>query len=106
MTGDQQRLLQDWIDRVMSRPSHECGVFVGSEGQPFGTRARPWDEPDLMISGLVQDDGITVDLDCYGARITWEITGITEVEPADHPWGAGLRVVRAGAVGPEVVWLV
>ena len=106
MTEDHRHLLQAWIDRVMTRPSHECGVFVGDDGQPFGTRARPWDEPDLLIASTVTPDGIHLDLDSYGARLPWEISGVVEVVEAEHPWGHALRVTRRAGDGVEEIWLV
>lgn len=106
MTEEHRRLLQAWIDRVMIRPSHECGVFVGGEGQPFGTRARPWDEPDLLIAGTVTPEGIRLDLDSYGARVPWEISGITRVDEAEHPWGPALRVTCLDGDRREEIWLV
>ena len=106
MTQDQRALLQAWIDRVRSRPSAMCGVFVGEAGQPFGTRARPWDEPDLLISATVLADGISLELDSYGVRVPWVISGVHAVEEAEHPWGTALRVVTTTDRAEEVVWLV
>jgi len=106
MTGDQRLLLQTWIERVMSRQSAMCGVFTGDEGQSFSSRARPWDEPDLLINASLTADGIRLDLDSYGARVPWEISGVVQVEEAEHPWGAALRVVTMAGERTEVVWLV
>ena len=106
MTQDQRALLQAWIDRVRSRPSAMCGVFVGEAGQPFGSRARPWDEPDLLISATVLADGIRLELDSHGVRVPWVISGVHVVQEAEHPWGMGLRVAGFSGRAEEIVWLV
>ncbi len=106
MTADHRRLLQQWLDRVLARPSAVCGVFTGDEGQPFGPRARPWDEPDLLIDATLTADGIRLDLDSYGVRVPWAISGVVEVVEAEHPWGPALRVMRTTREGADIVWLV
>ena len=106
MNEDSRNLLTTWVDAVMSRPNHPCGIFTGDDGQPNGTRSRPWDEPDLLISTRLLDDGIELVFDSYGVKSAWAIEPITSVERADHPWGTALRVMTLSNGVPREVWLV
>ena len=87
---------------VRQRPGRHCGVFTGSEGEPFGHRARPWDYPDILIAGDVDGDGLVLELSDRVERID----AITSVVPGEHAWGPGLRVSGLVAGSLAEVWLV
>lgn len=106
MDDSMHRLLSNWLDRVKSRPGHPCGVFAGDDGQPFGARSRPWDEPDLLIDATLREDGIELVLDCYGTAITSTFAPIISIEADEHPWGPALRVSFLAQDEPREVWLV
>jgi len=100
-------LIESWIAEVRSRPNGMCGIFLDADdGQPNGPRARPWDEPDLLVSATVAVSTLRLRFDRYGAMCDVEIADITGVERAQHPWGAGLLV--CGSIGDEAtqIWLV
>lgn len=100
-------LIESWIAEVRSRPNGMCGIFLdANDGQPRGPRARPWDEPDLLVSAALDVSTLRLRFDRYGAMFDVEIADITGVEPAQHSWGAGLLV--CGAIGGAAtnIWLV
>ncbi|TEX51061.1 MAG: hypothetical protein B7C55_07610 [Actinomycetales bacterium mxb001] len=95
-------LLDGWISGVLARADHHCGVFIGDDGQPFGPRARPWDYPDILVSGGVHDDALVLELSDGSLRLH----GVHDVVPGTHPWGPGLRVTGTIDDVPTEVWLV
>ena len=95
-------LLDGWIAGVLQRPDHHCGVFVGADGQSFGQRARPWDYPDILVSGGVGDDALVLELSDGPLRVD----DVRAVARGEHPWGPGLRVPGALDGAPTEVWLV
>lgn len=100
-------LIDDWIATVRSRPNAMCGIFLDdSDGQPGGSRARPWDEPDLLVSAVRADHTLSLRFDRYGAVIDIEITDITAVEANKHPWGEGVRVTGTISGAATQIWLV
>ncbi len=102
MDAASRGLLEGWIAGVLQRPQCHCGVFVGDDGRAFGPRARPWDSPDVLVTGEVLDDALVLELG-DGAML---IDAVGSVEPGDHPWGAGLRVTGVVAGSPCEIWLV
>jgi hypothetical protein len=56
----------------------------------------------VLVTGEVVDDALVLELS-DGAMLIDSVCG---VEPADHPWGAGLRVRGAVAGSPCEIWLV
>jgi len=95
-------LLDGWISGVLARADHHCGVFIGDDGQPFGPRARPWDYPDILVSGGVRDDALVLELSDGSLRLD----DVRAVSRGEHPWGPGLRVTGALDGAPTEVWLV
>ena len=95
-------LLEDWIIRVGTRPGRHCGVFAGDDGQSFGHRARPWDYPDILLSGRTTDDSLELELSDGALRVD----DVLSVTPDEHPWGQGLRVDGFVQGAPCEVWLV
>jgi hypothetical protein len=95
-------LLERWIAGVLQRPQCHCGVFVGDDGRAFGPRARPWDSPDVLVTGEVLNDALVLGLSDGAMRID----RVDRVEPGDHPWGASLRATGAIDGTPCEIWLV
>lgn len=95
-------LLGGWIAGVLQRPDHHCGVFIGNDGQSFGPRARPWDYPDILVSGGVEGQALVLELSDGSLRLQV----VHEVVPGTHPWGPGLRVAGTIDGAPTEVWLV
>ena len=106
MDDAMHRLLSQWLDTVKSRPGHPCGVFAGEDGQPFGPRGRPWDEPDLLIDATLREDGVELVLDSYGTTVTSTIAPIITVEAGQHPWGPAVRVTFLAQEELREIWLV
>ena len=95
-------LLDGWLARVASRPERHCGVFVGDDGESFGHRARPWDYPDVLVSG-------TVDQGAFVLQFSDGMLHVDEVDsvvPAEHAWGLGLLVSGLINGAATKVWLV
>lgn len=95
-------LLDRWVAGVGQRPGRHCGVFTGSDGEPFGHRARPWDYPDILIAGDIDGDALLLELSDRVERVDT----IADVVPGEHAWGPGLRVSGLVAGSPADVWLV
>jgi len=99
------KLIESWIAEVRSRPNGMCGIFLDADdGQPNGPRARPWDEPDLLVSATLDVSMLRLRFDRYGAVCDVEIADITGVEPVQHSWGAGLLV--CGSMGHTATQIV
>ncbi|MBM3685671.1 MAG: hypothetical protein FJW85_01525 [Actinobacteria bacterium] len=97
-----RELLADWVTRVRQRPHHHCGVFAGTDGDAFGHRARPWDYPDVLIDGRLEDDALVLQLSDGAIRLD----AVHGVVHGDHPWGPGLLVSGSINGTPAEVWLV
>lgn len=95
-------LLADWVTRVRQRPDQHCGVFTDTDGDAFGHRARPWDSPDILVGGRVEDDALVLELSDGVVRID-DIRAVTRGE---HAWGAGLLVSGTISGAPAEAWLV
>lgn len=102
MDAAHRALLESWVAGVTERPGQHCGVFTGTDGEPFGHRARPWDYPDILVAGHLDGAALVLEL----SDRTERVDAITDVVPGEHGWGPGLRVsgVVAGSTGD--VWLV
>lgn len=100
-------LIDAWIAQVGSRPSRICGMFMDDiDGQSYESRARPWDEPDLLLEAARDGDALHLRFDRHGTVIDLEVTAIRTVEPVAHPWGSGLRVTGDIAGEAAQLWLV
>ena len=95
-------LLADWLARVMQRPDHHCGVFIGSDGASFGHRARPWDYPDILVNGRLEGDAVVLELSNGALRLD----DVHAVARGEHAWGPGLLVSGSVSGAPSQVWLV
>ena len=102
MDAASRALLESWVTGVGKRPGRQCGVFTGTDGEPFGPRARPLDYPDILIAGHVVDDALILEL----SDRTERIDAVTEVLPGEHAWGPGLQVSGRIAGSGADVWLV
>lgn len=102
MNAAGRALLESWLAGVWQRPGQHCGVFTGTDGEPFGHRARPWDCPDILIASRLEGDDLVLELSDRIARVD----AITEVVPGEHAWGPGLRLGGRVAGLPADVWLV
>ena len=95
-------LLERWIVGVEQRRERHCGVFIGNDGQSFSHRARPWDYPDILLSGHVDGDALHLDLTDGNVRID----DVRSVVAGDHSWGPGLLVQgTVGGIATDA-WLV
>lgn len=107
MTEPSLGLIAEWIQQVHSRPQHACGIFLDAhDGQPFGPRARPWDEPDLLISATLRGGALDLRFDRYGAVFQVTLGAISAVTHTEHPWGAGLQVTGDCDGASTTVWLI
>ncbi len=105
--GQGTALIHDWIERVKSRPQRTCGIFLDdTDGQPFGSRARPWDEPDLLVDASFAGSRLILQFDRYGSVIDIEISNVSAAVPGDHPWGACIDVTGESDGAPITVQLV
>lgn len=102
MNAAGRALLESWMAGVRQRPGQHCGVFTGADGEPFGHRARPWDYPDILIAGRLEDETLVLELSDRIERVD----AIADVVPGDHAWGPGLRLSGLIAGSPADVWLV
>lgn len=102
MDAAHRALLESWVAGVTERPGRHCGVFAGTDGEPFGHRARPWDYPDILIAGDIDGDALVLELSDRVDRVD----AVADVVPGDHAWGPGLRVSGLVAGSPADVWLV
>lgn len=102
MDAADRALLESWVAGVAARPGHHCGVFTGTDGEPFGPRARPWDYPDILIAGRLDGEALILEL----SDRTERIDAVSDVVPVDHSWGPGLQVSGLVAGSPADVWLV
>ena len=102
MDSASRGLLEGWVAGVLTRPEHHCGVFTGTDGESFGHRARPWDYPDILVSGRVDDASLLLELSDGVVRID----DIRAVARGEHAWGAGLLVSGTISGAPAEVWLV
>lgn len=102
MDAAHRTLLESWVAGVLQRPGHHCGVFTGTDGEPFGHRARPWDYPDTLVAGRFDGDALMLELSDRSERVD----AITDVVPGEHGWGPGVRVSGLVAGSPAEVWLV
>jgi len=95
-------LLEGWIAGVLTRPEHHCGVFTGTDGDPFDHRARPWDYPDILMSGRVDDESLLLVL----SDGVFRVDDVRAVARGEHAWGPGLLVSGTISGAPAGVWLV
>ena len=102
MDAAHRTLLESWVAGVTNRPGRHCGVFTGTDGEPFGHRARPWDDPDILIAGDIAGEALVLELSDRVERVD----AIAHVVAGDHAWGPGLRVSGLVAGSAADVWLV
>ncbi len=106
MLEEARFLLQGWLDDVAGRPNGICGIFFEGDGQAFGPRGRPWDEPDLLIEGRVEADCLILRADGAHGAIDLRLADLDEVIRDDHPWGSAIRISGILDGRRYQIWLV
>jgi len=112
MTDDERAVLQRWLDEAAGRPSRACGIFIGSvepgpmEGDPYQSRARPWDEPDLLRCGCIDGEDLLLAAEGAHGPLDLRLEQVGQVRADEHGWGPGVYLTATISGRGCRVWLV